>query len=129
VLSRGGLPPSLNSLARRSPIAVDLEVDLDERPPAPVETTVYYVVSEALANAIKHSRASAITVRVAHTGATVHATVVDDGIGGAVAEPGSGLTGLRDRVEAIGGGFTLQSPPGRGTTISIELPIAPPGAG
>jgi signal transduction histidine kinase len=122
-LSRGGLEVALRGVARRSPIPVTLEVDVDERPPPPIETAVYYVVSEALTNAIKHSRAAAISIRVASNRDVVHARVADDGVGGAVAEPGSGLSGLGDRVEALGGRFVVESPPGRGTAISIELPM------
>jgi signal transduction histidine kinase len=126
LLSRGGLGPSLRALARKSPIHVDLNVNVEERPPTPVETAVYYIVSEALTNAIKHSSASSISVAVAADDALMHATISDDGVGGAVADTGSGLTGLGDRVEALGGRFALESPPGRGTTISVELPIATP---
>jgi signal transduction histidine kinase len=125
-LARGGLGPSLRALGRRSPIPVEVEVDLDERPPAPIETAVYYVVSEAIANAIKHSGASVVSVKVVSDGLVLRATIVDDGVGGApVDQPrtGSGLTGLSDRVEALGGGFVVESPAGGGTTISIELPL------
>jgi signal transduction histidine kinase len=127
-LAQGGLGASLRALARRSPIPVDVAVDVPERPPAPVETATYYVVSEALANAIKHSRAGTVSVRVARANGWLCATVVDDGVGGAEVGTGSGLTGLHDRVEALGGRFALESPQGAGTTISIELPIATPGA-
>jgi len=126
LLSRGGLAPSLKALARKSPIRVDMDVDVEERPEASIETAVYYVVSEALTNAIKHSHASAISVAVATERPVLRATIADDGVGGAVAGAGSGLTGLSDRVEALGGRFALESPPGRGTRISIELPIATP---
>jgi GAF domain-containing protein len=126
LLSRGGLGPSLRALARKSPIHVDLNVNVKERPPASVETGVYYIVSEALTNAIKHSDASSISVAVAADDALLHATISDDGVGGAVADRGSGLTGLGDRVQALGGRFALESPPGHGTTISVELPIATP---
>jgi signal transduction histidine kinase len=125
-LSRGGLGPALRAVARRSPIPTDIHVDVDERPPARLETAVYYVVSEALTNAMKHSHASAIAVTVAQEGAALRATIADDGVGGAAAGSGSGLVGLADRVEALGGRFALESPRGRGTTISIELPIATP---
>jgi signal transduction histidine kinase len=127
-LSRGGLGVALGALARRSPIPVAIEVDVDDRPPPPIETAVYYVVSEALTNAIKHSRATAISVRVASNRDVVHARIADDGAGGAGAEVGSGLSGLSDRVEALGGRFVLESPPGSGTAISIELPMTTPGA-
>ena len=123
-LSRGGLGPALRALAARSSIHVEVDVDADERPPASIETAVYYVVSEGITNAIKHSRASAISVTVARDQAVLRATIADDGVGGAVAEAGSGLVGLHDRVEALGGRLLLESLPGRGTTIAIELPIA-----
>jgi signal transduction histidine kinase len=127
-LSRGGLGVALGALSRRSPIPVAIEVDVDERPPPPIETAVYYVVSEALTNAIKHSHAAKISVRVASNRDVVHARIADDGVGGAVAEVGSGLSGLSDRVEALGGRFVVESPPGSGTAISIELPMTTPGA-
>ena len=138
LLSRRGLSSSLRALARDSPIPVELEIDLPERPPAPLEIAVYYVVSEALTNAIKHSQASAIsiTVETDHAdgpfsvgldgrgrGFKLHATIADDGVGGADASVGSGLTGLADRVEALGGRFALDTPGGGGTRISIELPL------
>ena len=123
-LAEGGLRPALRALARRSPIPVDVSVDVPERPPASVETAVYYVVSEALANAIKHSRANSVFVTVGSDSAAVRATVADDGVGGAEIGAGSGLTGLSDRVAALAGRFSVASPRGGGTTISIELPVA-----
>jgi signal transduction histidine kinase len=124
LLSRLGLGPSLQALARRSPIPVQLAVDLPERPTASVETAVYYVVSEAMTNAIKHSHASEIAVTIT-SGETLHASIVDDGVGAADPSDGSGLTGLVDRVAALGGRFALDSPPHGGTRISIELPLEP----
>jgi signal transduction histidine kinase len=124
LLSRLGLGPSLQVLARRSPIPVHLEVDLPKRPAALLETAVYYVVSEALANAIKHSHASEISITIA-SGEKLQASIVDDGVGDADASGGSGLTGLLDRVDALGGRFALDSPPQGGTRISIELPVEP----
>jgi signal transduction histidine kinase len=121
-LSRAGLGPSLRALALKSPIPVEIDVDVDPRPPAEIETAVYYIVSEAITNAIKHSRASVVTVAVARTDDVVRATIADDGVGGAVVDAGSGLTGLHDRVDALGGRFALESTAQRGTTISIELP-------
>jgi signal transduction histidine kinase len=121
LLARSGLGPSLRALARRSPIPVILDVTGGPRFPEPVETAVYYVVSEALANAAKHSRASEVCVAVFLDGAWVRANVGDDGVGGAALGRSSGLIGLVDRVEALGGRFTLESPAGLGTTISIEL--------
>jgi GAF domain-containing protein len=143
LLSRGGLLPSLRALARRSPIPVEIDVDLGERPPAQIETALYYVISEALTNAIKHSQAESISVTVEsdHGGVpfgigldgrrgimNLHATVVDDGVGGAEATEGSGLMGVADRVDALGGRLVLESPPGAGTRIAIALPIGPPAA-
>ena len=140
LLARGGLRPSLRVLARRSPIPVELEFDLPERPAPSVETAAYYVVSEALTNAIKHSEATFVTVTVAtdHAGGpfgmgldgsgrivNLHLTIVDDGVGGADAAEGSGLMGLIDRVDALGGHLQLESPPGGGTRISVELPLEP----
>jgi signal transduction histidine kinase len=123
-LAIGGLRPSLRALARRSPIPVDVSVDVPERPPASVETAVYYVVSEALANAIKHSRATSVSVTVVGDSRSVRATVADDGLGGAETGAGSGLTGLSDRVDALAGAFSLVSPRGGGTTITVDLPVA-----
>jgi signal transduction histidine kinase len=124
LLARSGLGPSLRALGRRSPIRVNLDVAAGPRLPEPVETAVYYVVSEALANAAKHSQAAEVSVAVVLDSARVRATVADDGVGGAALARGSGLIGLVDRVEAQGGRFALESPAGRGTTISIELPLA-----
>jgi signal transduction histidine kinase len=123
LLSQGGLRPALRGLARRSPVPVDLEVEVPERPPESIEIAVFYVVSEALANAAKHARASRASVTVTLSDGRISATIEDDGVGGAEANPGSGLVGLVDRVEALGGRFSLDSPPGRGTRISIELPV------
>jgi PAS domain S-box-containing protein len=123
LLSQGGLAPALSALARKSPIRVDLDANLDMRPSESIETAAYYVVSEALTNAAKHSQASTITVTLTTVDDLLRATIEDDGIGGAEASAGSGLVGLIDRVEALGGRFALDSPPGHGTTISIEFPL------
>ena len=125
-LAEGGLRPALRALARRSPVPIDLSVDVPERPPASVETAVYYVVSEALANAIKHSQATSLVVTAALDSGAIRVTVADDGVGGAEIGAGSGLTGLSDRVDALAGRFEVVSPPGGGTTISVELPVAAP---
>ena len=125
-LAEGGLRPALRALARRSPIPIDLSLDVPERLPASVETAVYYVVSEALANAIKHSQATTLLVTVALDSGAIRVTVADDGVGGAEIGAGSGLTGLSDRVEALAGRFEVASPAGGGTTISVELPGAAP---
>jgi signal transduction histidine kinase/CheY-like chemotaxis protein len=125
VLSRAGLRPALRELARRSPIVVDLDV-CARRFAEPIETGVYYVVSEALGNAAKHSHASVVTVVVDADDAAVRASVADNGTGGAALDRGSGLIGLIDRVEALGGHLTLDSPLDGGTTISIDLPLNSP---
>jgi PAS domain S-box-containing protein len=123
LLSQAGLGPSLRALARKSPIPVKLNVSVDERPSESTETAVYYVISEALANVVKHAHASEISVALRASRSGIQATIEDDGVGGAEASAGSGIVGLIDRVEALGGRFTLDSPPGRGTTISIEMPL------
>jgi signal transduction histidine kinase len=122
-LAEGGLRAALRALARRSPLPIDVSIDVPERPPLSVETAVYYVVSEALANAIKHSRGTSVFVTVAGDASAVRATVTDDGVGGAELGVGSGLTGLSDRVNALAGRLSVVSPPGGGTTISVELPV------
>ncbi len=124
LLSRSGLGPSLRALGRRSPIPVTIDIVKGLRLPAPVEIAVYYVVSEALANAAKHPRATEVRVSLTSDETLVRASVADDGVGGATLATGSGLIGLVDRVEALGGRLALDSLPGRGTTISIELPLA-----
>jgi signal transduction histidine kinase len=124
LLSQAGLSPALRSLASRSPVPVELAVTVEGRLPAPVEVAAYYLVSEALANAAKHADASLVSVAVSADDGTVTATVRDDGRGGADPTGGSGLTGVRDRVEAIGGRLAIVSPPGGGTTLTAELPLA-----
>jgi signal transduction histidine kinase len=125
ILAEGGLRPALETLARRSPIPVDLQVHADERLPEPVEVSAYYVVAEALTNAAKHARASAVTVTAEAdtTDAVLRVTVRDDGAGGADFTGGTGLAGLKDRVEALGGRILLHSPRGAGTSLCAELPL------
>jgi PAS domain S-box-containing protein len=123
LLSQAGLGSSLRTLARRSPIPVKLDVNVSERPSESTETAVYYAISEALANAAKHARASEVSVVLTTSGSTVRAIIEDDGSGGAEVSAGSGLVGLIDRIEALGGRFALDSPPGHGTRISIEMPL------
>jgi PAS domain S-box-containing protein len=123
LLSQAGLEPSLRALARRSPIPVKLSINVSERPSESTETAVYYVISEALANAAKHAGASEISVVLTSSRSEMRAIIEDDGRGGAEASAGSGLVGLIDRVEALGGRFALDSPPDRGTRISIEMPL------
>lgn len=126
LLSRAGLGPSLRILARRSPIPVSLHVNADPRPPEAIEVAIYYILSEALSNAAKHSSASEISVTVGVQNNMARTIVCDNGVGGAVPGAGSGLIGLIDRAEALGGRLVLESPPSGGTTISVELPL--PGA-
>ncbi len=125
ILAKGGLRFALNALARRSPVPVDLEVRADGRLPEPVEVSAYYIVAEALTNAAKHARASAVAVEAEVAGDLLRVTVRDDGVGGACLAGGSGLAGLKDRVEALGGRIVLHSPRGAGTSLRAELPLTP----
>jgi signal transduction histidine kinase len=123
ILSEGGLAPALRSLARRSAIPVELEIPVNGRLPEAVEVAAYYVVSEALANTAKHARASVVRVAVEQRDGILHLSVRDDGAGGADPARGSGLIGLRDRVEAIGGTLSVESPVGAGTSLQVALPV------
>jgi signal transduction histidine kinase len=129
MLAEGGLRPALRTLARRSTVPVELDMRVDRRLPEPIEIAVYYVVSEALTNVAKHAHASVVHVDVdtAHGdgGDVLRVHVCDDGRGGADLGGGFGLVGLRDRTEALGGRFGLQSIPGAGTTVLAELPLGP----
>ena len=123
ILSEGGLGAALKVLARRSAIRVELQVHADRRVPERVEVAAYYVVAEALTNAAKHAEATAVHVDVDATGGLMRLTISDDGVGGADPAHGSGLIGLGDRVEALGGTVEVTSPPGAGTTLRVTLPI------
>ena len=123
ILSEGGLAPALKTLARRSPIPVVLDVRVQDRLSESIEVAAYYVVAEMLTNAAKYAQASAVHVDVAGTDGVLHVSVRDDGIGGADPARGSGLVGLRDRVEALGGMLAVDSPKGRGTAIEVALPL------
>jgi PAS domain S-box-containing protein len=124
VLTGGGLGPALRSLAGRSAIPVELEVATDvDRLPEQVEVTAYFVASEALANATKHARATRLSVSLATRKSDVVLKIRDDGVGGAEPAHGSGLVGLTDRVEAIGGAVDIRSPVGDGTQITVQLPL------
>jgi signal transduction histidine kinase len=123
ILSEGGLGPALRTLARRSAIPVELEVRPETRFPAPIEVAAYYVVSESLANAAKHAEASVAEVLVEARDGVLDLTIHDDGVGGADPARGSGLTGLTDRVEALGGTLSVVSSTGEGTSLHVELPI------
>jgi signal transduction histidine kinase len=125
ILSEGGLAPALKTLARRSIVPVELDVRAVEgRLPEPVEVAAYYVISEALANAAKHSNASLVQVGADIAGNALHLHVLDDGDGGADPALGSGLQGLKDRVEALGGRIAVSSPAGAGTSLDADLPLA-----
>jgi signal transduction histidine kinase len=124
ILSAGGLVPAVKTLARRSIVPVELELQQVVRLPEQVEVAAYYVISEALANAAKHSGASVVQISADITGNVLHLHVVDDGQGGADPALGSGLVGLRDRVEALGGTIAVRSPSGAGTSLDAELPLA-----
>jgi signal transduction histidine kinase len=123
ILSEGGLGPALKTLARRSAVPVELELGSDRRLPEPVEVAAYFVASEALANAAKHAHATVIHVHLEARDGIARLEIRDDGVGGAKPGRGSGLIGLSDRVEAIGGTVELTSPAGSGTSLLVELPI------
>jgi signal transduction histidine kinase len=124
ILTEGGLGPGLRALTRRSAVPVELRIDTSSRYPPPVEVAAYYVVSEALTNTTKHARASRVEVTVEQHDSTLRLCVRDDGAGGAEPGRGSGLTGLRDRVEALGGAIEITSPAGDGTAIRVSLPVS-----
>jgi signal transduction histidine kinase len=123
ILSEGGLGPALKALARRSTLPVELEVQVPTRLPEPIEVAAYYVISEALTNATKHAHASVAQVQVQTNDGHLQLSVRDDGIGDAAPRRGSGLIGMTDRVAALGGTITLDSPTGQGTTLDVTLPI------
>jgi signal transduction histidine kinase len=123
VLSAGGLEPALGALARRSALPVKLDLHAARRLPEPVEVAAYYAVSEALTNAAKHAEASVVSVELDERDKILTVTISDDGIGGADPARGSGLVGLSDRIEAVGGTLEVRSPAGHGTTVLIEVPV------
>jgi signal transduction histidine kinase len=123
VLSEGGLGPALRGLARRAALPVELDIRTTIRAADPIEVAAYYVVSEALTNTTKHARASCAHVTVEKRDSILHLSIRDDGGGGADPAGGSGLIGLRDRVQALGGLIEVNSRPGEGTAIVVELPL------
>ena len=123
-LAKGGLRAALRALARRSPVPVDLDIRAKGRLPEHVEVSAYYIVAEALTNAVRHACASAVSVEVETVGEVLRVMVRDDGAGGAGFTGGTGLVGLKDRVEALGGRILLNSPRGAGTSLRVELPLA-----
>jgi signal transduction histidine kinase len=121
-LTQRGLPNAINVLAERLPI--DVRVDaMEERLPENVEATVYYIVSEALTNVVRHARATCAEVTIRRHGDILRFEIIDDGRGGADPKLGSGILGLRDRAEAAGGTLFVISPPGKGTTVTAQLPL------
>ena len=125
VLTTHGLEPAIRALAARSPVPVTVDADTADLP-SPVEIAAYFVVSEALTNVTKYAHASSATVTVRRGDGVVWVEIADDGVGGADPSRGSGLSGLADRVAALDGTITVDSPPGAGTRVRGEIPIAPP---
>src|SRR5271157_3190090 len=123
-LSTGGLRAAFKTLARRSPVPVNLDVAIEQRLPDSVEVAAYYVVAEALANAAKHAHASQVKVRAHATDESLTLFISDDGVGGADSRKGSGLIGLKDRIEVLGGRIQFASPPGGGTALHITIPYS-----
>jgi signal transduction histidine kinase len=123
VLSKGGLGPALKALSRRCTVPMALDVHIDRRLPDPVEAAAYYVAAEALTNAAKHANASVVEVSAAVRGSQLFLMVRDNGTGGADPSRGTGLIGLIDRVESVGGTLNVASPRGQGTTLLVELPL------
>ncbi|MCU1428487.1 MAG: two-component sensor histidine kinase [Actinomycetia bacterium] len=122
ILSKGGLGPALRSLCRRAPVPVELELGVFARLPDPVEVAAYYVASESLTNIAKHARASVVNVFAEVRDGILQLAIQDDGVGGADPSRGSGLVGLRDRVDAMGGTIVVESPVGKGTHVLVALP-------
>ena len=125
VLSEAGLGPALEALARRSAVPVELDLNLGSPLDQQVEVAAYYTTSEALANTAKHAQATVIDLRVQGDDSALTLSIRDDGIGGANPSRGSGITGLKDRVEALGGTISVLSRPGHGTTLHVRLPADP----
>jgi signal transduction histidine kinase len=123
VLSTGGLGPALKTLARRGSIPVEVDVRVPARPPERVEVAIYYVVAEALTNVAKHGQASVAVIEVEALDGGIRVLVSDDGVGGADPSRGSGLVGLRDRVDSLGARMTVTSPLGEGTSIVVHFPV------
>ncbi|HYZ68664.1 MAG TPA: CHASE3 domain-containing protein [Mycobacterium sp.] len=123
ILSEGGLGPALRTLSRRSAVPVELDVRVGNRLQSTVEAAAYYVAAEALTNVAKHANASVVELSAAVQDDHLVLTIRDDGAGGAQPSGGSGIIGLIDRVEALGGKLTIASPQGQGTTLHVELPL------
>ena len=126
ILSKGGLVAALKALARRSAVPVELGLSVDGRLPESVEVAAYYVVGEALTNVARHAQATAVTVRAKTDAANLRLTIRDNGVGGADPANGSGLIGLIDRVEALGGQLEISSVAGSGTLLVVTIPFESP---
>jgi signal transduction histidine kinase len=126
ILAEGGLRPALKTLARRSAVPVDLDIQIDRRLPEPVEIAAHYTVPEALTNTAKHASATGVQIEVAESDGVLHINIHDNGRGGAGFSHGSGLVGLRDRAEALGGHLQVHSPFREGTTLEVDLPLHDP---
>jgi signal transduction histidine kinase len=124
ILEDRGLDAALSAVVARSPVPVNLTVDVAERPPAVVESTAYFVVAEALTNVARHAHATRAAVTIARAGDRLVVEVRDDGVGGARVDRGTGLQGLSDRVTALGGTMHLVSPDGGPTTLLVDVPCA-----
>ena len=123
ILTEAGLGPALRALGRRSDVPIEVDVKLDERFPTPIEAAAYYIASEALTNVAKHAHANVVELVAGSDNGILTLEVRDDGVGGVDASRGSGILGLTDRVEALGGTISIASPPHGGTTLSVRLPI------
>src|SRR6185436_11772997 len=124
ILTEAGLAAAVETLAARAPVPVTVDIDHDRRWTPEVESTAYYVVSEALTNVAKYARATHATVSAPTVGTTLRVEVADDGVGGADSSRGSGIRGLEDRVAAVGGRLMVESPQGQGTRVVAEIPVA-----
>ena len=124
ILAERGLRVALEALAKRARMPVRIEAPLARRLPDEIETTLYYLVAEALTNAAKHSGATAATVRLSVAGGRVCVRISDDGTGGAAVRAGGGLRGLAERLEELGGELEVDSPAGAGTTLTGVIPLA-----
>jgi signal transduction histidine kinase len=122
ILTDRGLRPAITALAARSAVPVEVNVTVDERLSSPVESAVYFIVAEALTNVARHSQATSATVSIRRFGDLLFIDIEDDGVGGADIGRGSGLTGLQDRVSALEGRVIVESPPGKGTLVRVEIP-------
>jgi signal transduction histidine kinase len=125
IIEDRGLDAALSAVVARVPVPVDLQVDVGDRPSAPVESAAYFVVAEALTNVTRHAEASRVSVAIARRGDRLAIDVTDDGVGGADPARGSGLKGLEERVRSLDGWMTVLSPEGGPTTVLVELPCGP----